>query len=222
MVDEPMVAVRGEVVREIPPEIARFSVTVTARDRDRQATLARLTLRLVSVGAILDEYGYAVERRETGSVHVSPERRGTGERVAAYHGSVATTVTVAEFTVLGELMLRLADQDQTTVYGPWWDLRPDSSAHRDARRAAIADAVGRAQEYADAVGSRLVRLLEIADVGLAPRPMGTARSLSGGGVQMMSAAPGAPAPELNLDPQVQTVYAQVEARFTITEPTGLA
>lgn len=218
MVDEPMVAVRGEVVREVAPEIARFTVTVAARDRDRQSTLARLTLRVVSVGAILDEYGRAVERRETGAVHVAPERRRTGERVAGYAGSVSTTVTVVDFTVLGELMMRVADQDQTTVYGPWWELRPDSQVHREARRAAIADAVSRAEEYADAVGARLLRLLEIADIGVGGGPQ-PPRPLT---LTAQAAAVDSGPPALEIDPQVQTVYAQVEARFTMTEPTGLA
>ncbi|HTF08628.1 MAG TPA: SIMPL domain-containing protein, partial [Asanoa sp.] len=42
---DPVVAVRGEAVREVPPEIARFAVTVVARDKDRQATLRRLAER---------------------------------------------------------------------------------------------------------------------------------------------------------------------------------
>jgi uncharacterized protein YggE len=151
-------------------------------------------------------------------VYVSPEYHRAGERVTAYAGSVTTTVTLVDFTVLGEVMMRLADQDQTTVYGPWWELRPDSQVHREARRAAISDAMVRAREYAEALGSRLVRLLEISDFtqgGPQPaRPFG-AVALSGG------AARGGPPPALPLDPQVQTVQAQVEARFTMTEPTGL-
>jgi uncharacterized protein YggE len=217
-VEAPIVAVRGEAVREVAPDIAKFSVTVAARDRDRQATLARLTLRVVSVGALLDEYGRAVERRETGGIHVSPERRRAGERVAVYQGSVTTTVTVSDFSALGEIMLRLADQDQTTVYGPWWELRPDSQVSREVRRAALSDAVNRAREYADVLGARLVRLLEISDVGMATRPL--AKSLGFAADAGGYRAPGG-TPELELEPQPQTVHAQVEARFTITEPIGL-
>jgi uncharacterized protein YggE len=217
--DAPIVAVRGESVREVAPDIAKFTVTVAARDRDRQATLARLTLRVVSVGALLDEYGRAVERRETSGIHVSPERRRAGERVAVYQGSVTTTVTVSDFSALGEVMLRLADQDQTTVYGPWWELRPESPAFREARRTALNDAVTRAREYADAVGARLVRLLEISDVGVASRPVAKTMAFAAdaGGYR----AP-AGVPELELEPQAQTVHAQVEARFTMTEPIGLS
>ena len=62
-------------------------------------------------------------------------------------------------------MLRLADQDQVEVAGPWWSLRPDSPAHREARHAAIADALLRAREYAEALGARVTALLELADAG---------------------------------------------------------
>jgi uncharacterized protein len=215
--DAPVVAVRGEVVREAPPEIARFSATVEARDRDRQATLNRLTQRVDALRALLDEYGEVIERRETSGLAVWPERKKSAERVTAYHGSVQTTVTVADFTVLGELMLRLADLDQTTVLGPWWELRPASPVYREARRAAIGEAITRATEYAEAVGARLGRLLEIADVGMSGQPV--TRAVSLGFSRGLAEEAG---PMLDLDPQQQTVHASVEARFTITEPTKLA
>jgi uncharacterized protein YggE len=216
MVDQPMVAVRGEAVREVPPELALFSVTVTARDKDRQSALTRLAERAASIRALLDAAGDVVERRETGGVHLRPELRRTGERVIAYTGSVTTTVTVTDFTALGELMLRLADQDQTAIDGPWWQLRPGSTASAEVRRAAIADALDRAREYADAVGATLDRLIEIADEGT-----------GGGGAPMMRAAFGGFAKadseplELDVDPQPQIVQATVQVRFAITEPTVL-
>ncbi|HEX6968277.1 MAG TPA: SIMPL domain-containing protein [Micromonosporaceae bacterium] len=214
MIDGPVVAVRGEVVREVPPELAVFSVTVLARDKERRAVLDRLTERAAAVRDLVDSYGDAVERRETGSLYVRPELKRAGERVSAYHGQVTVTVTVTDFTVLAELMLRLADQDQVNVSGPWWQLRPDSPVHREARRAAIAAAVQRAREYADAIGARVTGLLQVTDVGMADQPMtllGTARMEMGGGP-----------PQLDLDPQQQTVRAGVEARFTISQPTILA
>ncbi|RGC70416.1 hypothetical protein C5N14_02945 [Micromonospora sp. MW-13] len=211
MVDGPVVAVRGEAYREVAPELARFSVTATARDRDREAVLARLAERAAAVRVLLDAAEPAVSRRETGDLRVWPETRRSGERVVAWHGSVATSVTVTDFTALGELMLRLADQDQVEVAGPAWSLRPDSPAYREARHAAIADALARAREYAEALGARVTALLELADTGLAPQPMMARAAFKSGGP---SAAP----PELELDPQPQTVHAAVEARFTISEP----
>ncbi|MEH1012791.1 SIMPL domain-containing protein [Micromonospora sp. CPCC 206060] len=211
MVDAPVVAVRGEAFREVPPEIARFTVTVVARDRDRQATLTRLAERAAAIRVLIEEYGPAVDRRETGDLRVRPEFKRSGERVVAYHGSVATTVTMTDFAVLGELMLRLAEQDQVEVAGPWWSLRPDSPVHREARHAAIRDAVQRAREYAEALGARVTALLELTDTGMTNQPMLTRAAFGfGGGAES--------APELDLDPQVQTVQAGVEARFAISEP----
>jgi hypothetical protein len=216
MADQPTVVVRGEAVREVPPELASFSVTVSARDKDRQSALTRLAERAASVRALLDGAGDVIERRETGGVHLRPEVKRSGERVIAYTGSVTTTVVVNEFTALGELMLRLGDQEQTAVSGPWWELRPGSTAGAEVRRAAIADALDRAREYADAVGATLDRLIEIADEGT-----------GGGGRPMMRAAYGGFAQaeseplELDIDPQPQTVQATVQMRFAITEPTAL-
>ncbi|MGY0003311.1 SIMPL domain-containing protein [Micromonospora sp. I033] len=210
MADAPVVAVRGEAYREVAPELARFAVTATARDRDRETTLTRLAERTAAVRVLLDAAEPAVERRETGQLRVWPETKRSGERVVAYHGSVTTTVTVADFTALGELMLRLADQEQVEVAGPWWSLRPDSPAYREARHAAIADALARAREYAEALGARVTALLELADTGLAAAPPMLAKA--------GFARAGEAAPELELDPQPQPVQAAVEARFTISEP----
>ncbi|MGB2571606.1 SIMPL domain-containing protein [Micromonospora citrea] len=209
MAEGPVVAVRGEAYREVAPELARFRVTATARERDRQVTLTRLAERAAAVRVLLDEHDAAVDRRETGELRVRPETNRSGERVVGYHGSVTTTVTVTDFTALAELMLRLADQEQVEVAGPWWTLRPDSPVHREARQAAIADALRRAREYAEALGARVTALLELAD---------TDEGFGGaGGAVAYRAMAGGP-PELELDPQPQTVHAVVRARFTISEP----
>jgi uncharacterized protein len=212
MADQPLISVRGEAVREVPPELAVFSVTVSARDKSRQATLTRLAERAGVLRRILDGVSAAIEHRDTGGVHVYPEIKGSGERVVAYSGSVTTTVAVHDFEALGDLLLRLANQDQTTLSGPWWQLRPGSTAGAEVRREAIAGALARAREYADAVGARVDRLVEISDEG------------SGDGAVSLGfrgMAPPAPDLSLELDPQQQTVRAAVLVRVTTTEPTAL-
>ncbi|MEH0846263.1 SIMPL domain-containing protein [Micromonospora sp. CPCC 205711] len=209
MADGPVVAVRGEAYREVPPELARFQVTVTARERDREATLTRLAERAAAVRVLLDEHQPPADRRETGDLWVRPETNRSGERVVGYRGSVSTTVTVTDFATLAELMLRLADQEQVEIAGPWWSLRPDSPAHREVRHAAIADALLRAREYAEALGARVTALVELADPSDGyDMPAGKAAFARGAGGP----------PELELDPRPQTVHAVVRARFTISEP----
>ncbi|MEU4237993.1 SIMPL domain-containing protein [Actinoplanes sp. NPDC026619] len=207
---QPTIVVRGEAIREVPPEQAIFSVTVTARGRDKDAVLAHLTERAAVLRAALDGYGESIERRETSGVQVFPDFKRGSERPAAWTGNVGTTVTVTDFAALGEMLPRLAGLEQASISGPWWQLRRGSTASAEVRRAAIADALDRAREYAAAVGSRIDRLVEISD------------EIGGGGGFQPLMARGAMAADgaavLELDPQVQTVQASVIVRVTITDP----
>ncbi|MEU8664237.1 SIMPL domain-containing protein [Actinoplanes philippinensis] len=213
--DRTIVTVHGEARREVPPEQAVVSVTVSARDRDKPTVVARLTERSAEVGAILDRYGAAIERRETDGLHVYEEYRRRSDRSPTYSGSLTTTVTVSDFDPLGELLAQLASGESISVSGPWWRLRPGSRAGADVRREAVTDALDRAREYASAVGSELDRIVEISDAeAAAAHPM------------MMRAAGGAAeaaedGAAFDLDPRQQTVEARVLLRVTITEPTVL-
>ncbi|MFF3646083.1 SIMPL domain-containing protein [Streptomyces sp. NPDC002564] len=221
--DAPRLAVRGEAHLEVDPEIARIGITVSARGTDRRDALNDLTRRNTAVLDLVKTYGDAVEKLETGSFSISPEltKHGRGERVRAYHGRVHTTAELTDFTALGELTTRLADLDLTRIEGPWWALRHDSPTHRAARQQAVREAVQRAREYAEALGTGLAALVELADIGAdsAPvpgygMPAGGMRAAAYGGAADFAeeAAP------LDLEPQRQHVYAQVNARFTMTPP----
>jgi uncharacterized protein YggE len=222
----PVVAVRGEVSREVDPEIVRCSVTVRSADKSREATLRNLVGRLDAVRDLLDVYGDAVEKRETSALFVHPQVEGKrGEKVTGYVGSVTTSLTLIDLGVVGDVMMRLADQEQTTVAGPWWALRPDSPHFRTARQDAIIDALNRARDYAAALGASVTGLIELADVGLStglvgPRPS-MVRLAATHAVGAAGAAPAGP-PELDLEPQRQYVRAEVEARFRLSEPTLLS
>jgi len=205
---QPTIVVRGEASREVPPELAVFSVSVAVRGHDRPAVVAKLAERAAGLRAALDAYGDAIERRETGNLQVHPEAKPGHVRPAAYAGSVETTVTVTDFGVLDEMLPNLAAMDQVSIFGPWWQLRRGSTAGAEVRRDAIADALGRAREYAAAVGARVDRLIEISDDVAGPGGVSMAA-----GMMMRESAPA-----LELDPQRQTVQASVLVRVTITEP----
>ncbi|MEU7055648.1 SIMPL domain-containing protein [Streptomyces sp. NPDC046197] len=218
--EAPRIAVRGEAHLEVDPEIARIAITVTARGKDRRSTLDDLTRRNAAALDLVKSYGQAVERLETGHLTITPElgQRGRGERIRTHHGQVGITAELSDFTALGELTTRLADLELTRVDGPWWALRTDSPAHRDARQQAVREAVQRAHEYAEALGTSLTALLELADLGAEnaePYPRAARmRSMAAYG----AAAEDAEAPPLDLEPQKQHVHAQVDARFTMAPP----
>jgi uncharacterized protein len=126
-------------------------------------------------------------------------------------------VTVTDLDVIGEMMLRISGVPQVSANGPFWSVRPGSPVYREARHAAIADAVTRAKEYAEALGARVIGLVELTDVGMSAGDMAAPRMMRAfaarGGAESM--------PELDLDPQRQQIQAQIEGRFLISNPSIL-
>ncbi|CAL9564451.1 SIMPL domain-containing protein [Streptomyces sp. enrichment culture] len=214
----PHLTVRGEARFDVAPELARLDITVGARDRDRRATLDALTRRNAAALDLVRSCGDGVERLETGSLTVTPElgSRGRGERVRGYHGTVRLAAELSDFAVLGDLAARLADLDLTRVDGLRWSLRPDSPAHRRARQEAVHDAVRRAREYAEALGTALDALVELTDTGVPDLPPETFAGTAPRGFAR-SAADEEP-PPLDLEPQRRRVQAEVTARFTLVPP----
>jgi uncharacterized protein len=221
MAQHPVLAVRGEAVLEVDPEIARIEVSAAAVGSHQAKTLQLLNERAAAVDKVLAGFSDVIEKTETSGFRVSPQltrRVGRGQ-APNYHGAVYHVITVADLDRLGELMARLAEQDQIEVGGPWWELRPGSSVYGQVRVMAVRDAVRRARDYAAALGSKLVTLLELADARLLSDSRGQpeVKALAAGLPQRVRAA----VPEefsIDLVPEKQVVRATVEARFTIGEP----
>jgi uncharacterized protein len=230
MAQGPTVAVRGEAVLEVPPEVARVEVSVAAGEKDQATTLKVLGERASAVDKILASFPDAIEKTETSGVRVSPllasrtirssEGYHTpGQHGPGYHGAVYHVIMVSAFDRLGELMAQLADEDQVEVGGPWWELRPGSPVYAQVRVAAVKDAVRRARDYAAALGSALAGLVELADAKVADT-RGMPESVPSAAARLPQRVRAATADELGADlkPAPQIVRAAVEARFTIAAP----
>jgi uncharacterized protein YggE len=216
-----VISVRGEATLLVDPEVADLTVIVTAHARDRREAFERLVKRNDEVLDLVRSYGDSVDRVESTGVSVAPElRRGKDERIRSYSGAVRVRVTVADIAILGELVARVADLETAVIEGPYWRLRRSSPVYREARNRAVAEAVARARDYAEAVGSRVTGLLELADNGLTSSAV-QPRAQAPGGVfygARAAAAGAAETPTLDLEPQQQTIYASVEARFQASQP----
>ena|SRR5690348_13336917 len=214
---DPVISVRGEASLEVEPEIAVVWVTVMARDADRHRAVELLARRSGAVSSTIKGFGEAIDKLESQPVIVQPVFKDARakEKISGYSARGGFAVTVKDFAVLGDLVTGLADADLVTVAGPDWRLRPDSPVYRAARLAAARDATQRAEEYAEAFGGRITGLVEAADTGmLTPQPRHVAFAARAVG----AAADGDQGPTFDFEPAKQTVTAQVEARYTMTEP----
>ena len=220
MPGETIVTVRGEARIEAEPEIAVLGVTIAVRDKDRARAVKLLAERTSDLNEMITGSGDGVERIESKPVRVQPIFKDAKVRAAiGFFAQGGFSVTISDFTVLGELVAALGAEDLVTLDGPWWQLRPDSPVYRDVRLAAAKDSIQRARDYAQAYGGRILSLAQVADTGLLD-----SEPQRGGGwygpAQMLSARSAAAdePPEIDLIPAVQPVYAQVEARFLMTSP----
>ncbi len=104
-----------------------------------------------------------------------------------------------------------------------WGLRVDTPVRARARRLAVDDALARAVDYAGALGSSVVDLVELADPGLlggedAAAGQHLVRKVARHTAVAGGASFGAEDGGFTLEPQRQVVRAAIEARFTIAPP----
>ena len=212
-----VITTAGEAYLEVEPEFAIVHVNVWAVEPDRALAVRAATDRAAAARGLTDAVGAAIERVETGGVSVWPEHDPTGRRITGYRAGMSTQVRVVDFTVLGDLLARLAELQGVDLHGPMWQLRPDSPHYRAARLAAVDDALRRARDYAAALGTEVIGVLEVSDSGLLSDGR---RDQSGGfGAPMMARATMAEAaPVFDVAPARQHVHARIEARFDVCPP----
>jgi uncharacterized protein YggE len=218
-----VISVRGEALLTVEPEVVDLTVVVSTQAKDRREAFERLVKRNDEVLGLLRSYGDSVERIESSGVAVHPEVRkgGRDEKVRSYGGAVRVEVRIADFAVLGEIVARVADLEAAHLEGPRWRLRRTSPVYRKARTRAVGEARTRAEDYAEALGSRITGLIELADSGLmqTERVRTVAAQYSSRAVAGAAAVSGAAEPPaLDLEPVSQEVRASVEARFYATQP----
>ncbi|CAM5250932.1 SIMPL domain-containing protein [Streptomyces tanashiensis] len=218
--DAPQVTVRGEGRLEVEPELARIWLTVSARGTDRAETLADLTRRNARVLDLVKALGDAVEKLETGGFSISPElaRKGRGERVHAYTGRVRVTAELTDFTALGELVNPARrpgdDERRRPVVGAAAGLprRTRRRAGSRSRRRCSGPGPTRRRSAPRSPHSSNCRTR----VSPSPRCRGARGSERRRWPTPAEAA--GEAPPLDLEPQRQTVTAEVVARFTMRPP----
>jgi uncharacterized protein YggE len=225
-----LLSVRVEARQLVAPDYAVVNglIEQTAESkaeavRSVAGSLDRLTADLAALGAVPFDEG-AGRRPLTWSAHSWTTREELYhdketmrmERTGQVTATVALQVTVRDLDALDGLSGVLAAAPGLNVHGVTWQVDWDNPAWPQVRAAAIGAAIGKARDYAAALGATVQHVEHIADAGLLggdTAPFHTARGMtfrasSGGGDQ-----PGTPA----LTPVPQELIATIEARFRTTD-----
>ena len=132
-----------------------------------------------------------------------------------HHASVAVEVKFRDFIALSRWVgEHTANTTGFRVSSVQWALteKGRDALLKEVRTGAVQDAVGRAQQYADALGLGVIRPVAIADAGMLGAYLDPATSQ---GAAYLRAAAAGPAADVELVPEHIEVAAAVDARFVV-------
>jgi uncharacterized protein len=227
--DSTLLSVRAEARDLVAPDYAvvdgliEHTAGVKAEAvRSVAASLDRLLAELATLGAV--PFDAAAGRRPlTWSAHSWTTREELYhdqqtmqmERSGQLTATVALRVTVRDMDVLENLSGVLAAAPGLNVHGVTWQADWDNPAWPQVRAAAIAAAIGKARDYAAALGATVQYVEHIADAGLlggdgASNQVVYSAAFSRGGGRNEAGMPA-------LTPVPQELIATIEARFRSTD-----
>ena len=190
--------------------------------RSVTASVDRLTADLAALGAVpLDEgtgrspLTWSAHSSTTREERYHDKETGRLERSGQVTATVALQVTVRDLDTLGDLGGVLAAHPSLNVQAVTWQVDWDNPAWPQVRAAAIGAAIGKARDYAAALGATVRHVEHIADTGLLGGDTAGYQPGSRALRAMSASAEGPGTPALN--PVPQELIATIEARFRTTE-----
>jgi uncharacterized protein YggE len=206
------ITVRGAAESRHPAERAVVRLEVAVEDPDREGVRDRAVALQEPLRAHLGELVAldAVEARSADQLRVHTRRLLDGDGGAERAVHVAALQVHAEFRDVERLsgfVDHWAAVPGVDVHGITWDLgvRSRRLLEAETRKAAVDDAVAKAQAYADAVRRGRVVAVELADPGMLDDV--------GGELPVLPVARAVAAEGLALVPEDITLRVEVDARF---------
>jgi uncharacterized protein YggE len=215
------VTVRGEAERTYPAERATVTLGATIEGPDKQQTFDQAVALQEPLTAQLRELvsREAVATWSSDQVRVYTYRPWVdGEQRGApvHSASVGVTAEFVDFERLSGFVDHWSGRDGVEIHGINWDVldRNRRGYETDIRKAAVENAVAKAQAYSDAVRRGRVTATRLADPGMlnpseSPGPAPFAREMKVAGL----AADGGRA-SLQLTPADIVIRVEVDAHFT--------
>lgn len=210
------IRVRGSHRVKVAPERGTVHAAVVYDGPHAEPVLSQVQATCAAVADSLRELeGGAVVRWSTGQVQVSAHRpwSESGTQLPLVHQArVEVLAEFADPAALGSWLTGAAERGGAVEWVDW-TLTDERrvQVEREVRQAALADAVVRAQDYADALGLGDPQVVTVADTGLLappqPQEMRLAAAYSDSG-----------RPGLVIEPADLEVAAEVEAEFVIVRP----
>jgi uncharacterized protein len=206
---EGTLTVTGQGAVSAAPDEARVAVGVTTQARSAAIAMRDNGQAMAAVMARLAEAGIAAADLRTTALSLQPvweygsSRDGT-QRISGFVAANMLDVRVRDLDALGGVLDAALGDGANTLGGIAFAIADDRALRDAARRAAVADAMARAQVLAEAAGVTLGPVIEISEGG-GGRPVPFARME----MAMADSVPVAPG-EMSIEAQVTMTWAIAE------------
>lgn len=203
----------GEGTVRAKPDMATLQLGVVAEAVTAQDALAENTSRMAEIVAALREDGIESRDLQTSDFSIEPrysqpqpgrEAEPFVPQIIGYAVRNTLTVRIRDLDRTGALLDRAVTLGANTISGPSFTVADPSALQDSARRAAMRDALRKAELYADAANVPLGRILRIDEAGgYAPQPAMMAREMK---AQAFDAAVPIESGELSVTAQVSVSW----------------
>lgn len=169
------VTVSGDSIVHVRPDTAILTIAVVTQAKnalDAQQQNAAQTDAVVrslksaaGTGAEIQTSGYSVQPQRV-------YRENQPPTITGYEARNTVTVTIGDLTRVGPVIDAAAQSGANDIGGVAFTLRKDRPSRDEALALATREAISKAQVIAQALGGRVVRIVEVVEEGtVRPRPM---------------------------------------------------
>ncbi|HET6669796.1 MAG TPA: SIMPL domain-containing protein [Pyrinomonadaceae bacterium] len=206
------VTVSGDSLVQAQPDTAILTVSVVTQAKNALDAQQQNAARTDAVVRTLKSAAGAGAEVKTSGYSLQPQRiyrENQPPTITGYEARNTVTVTIGDLTKVGPVIDAAAQSGANDIGGVAFTLRKDRPARDEALALATREAMSKAQVIAQALGGRVVRIVEVQEEGtVRPRPIYDAEMVRGM-VQQKSVATPIEIGSLEITGRVQVV-AEVE------------
>ncbi len=171
------ITVSGEGVVSLAPDMATIRLGVTERAETASDAMRQTSEKVRGILDQLDGIQVAGLDRQTSGLYLRPvydnrPRDDNGPvQVVGYEAGNTVSITVRDLSKLGALLDAVVAEGANDFNGLEFGLQDNAEALIAARKGAVADAMARASQLADAAGVNLGDVLQMSESSQGYRPM---------------------------------------------------
>ena len=162
-------SVVGAGTVKVDPDIARFSISIKGQKKTSIEALSFVNQLVSKVNNILSYYNIPVENRTTSSINLRPVYRYDkgASFLIGQEASSSLSVTIGNIksnpSIIGRVIKSVSSVSNTSINGFSFENKNNEFALKSARKAAVNDAILKAEQYSSLTGIKLKSIKQVVD-----------------------------------------------------------